>query len=217
MKQIRGLIREFIEAEFYLEKKIKKDVPFLSDFTLHKKIDNKEKKEVSLSLYKKFDSYLYVLLIKRTLEGFEAGIHIYWNKLSNNLTTNSGKDLEIKFGLIADYSEFVRLLNTKLKNNPVIGKDVFNDDSSSNLSNEIKNLLRTIAKEHKSIHSIDDPYFKQLKDISAEMHVLRDLDDKHLDEWLESNYPSDVDKLQLHLDLQKIDKLDFYKEMKTHS
>ena len=185
-----------------------KNVHYLKDFSLDKKVDDGG---YTLWEFKhKVKNYLIKFYIKKnnSTKKWGAKVFVYWKTHSKQTTNGRGKDYELKFGPYDSYDEMVEDLNRKLKNNPISSGNYF-DDNLSQLINDTLSVLKTLKRKTEDLSKVKDKYFDDLKKIAKEIVDINDDDglkeyiDKHMDGAWEQ---------WLWLTLHKVSQIDFYKQ-----
>ena len=165
---LRRIIREQIEnlvEPQVIEKEFDKDIIYLDGFKFTEK-KNKDGYTIWVFEIKRKDYILKFYIQKNdSTERWSAKLFIYWKKLTGDFTEAEGKDFEQSFGPYKTYEELVKVLNTKLKNNPLVSPDNYIDDNKSLFNREILNIIDKVKDNKEKITKVKDKKFNDLKEI----------------------------------------------------
>lgn len=209
MISLRKIIRETLEnsktGEF-----IKSQIKHINDF----KCVNFSSNEWEYIKKTNGDSYYLHTLIKNENNKWTFTIDVHWNFVTNNNTSNKGKEYEITFGPYNSLEEMVKDLNIKLKNNPIMSPELYEDDYDNNMDLDNIKLIEKLKKMSNKINSVARNY-----DVFSDLCKIYDdtlnLSSSQMMKYMKKNYPTSADKQTCSLILQKMGKIDFYEKMKN--
>lgn len=141
-------------------------------------------------------------------------LEVDWKLITRHNTSGAGKDFVMVFGPYLSYEIMVEELNRKLKNNPMIGSGLYDDNNDLMLDREIIKLLRRLKENIKEIHSINHP---SLKTLERTYELIKDIpDDKGLAKFCDDNFRGWAQKQGIIYKLQNIDKIPYYRSIKAN-
>jgi hypothetical protein len=189
-------------------KTIKEHIPFLDRFQYK---ECREKNGMNIWSYSMIVSdYRVYFFIAEKSGRWKTKMEVYWKEHSKDLTHGAGKDFELEMGPFNSFESMAKNIDFRTKNNPVFGNHIFHDNYQVNLDKEAIPYLKVLQKRGHELEKLDDPYFDDIKRIYKDVQNLRE---KSLLSYCKMNNQSDVEKQDFILDLQKLEKLDFYTAM----
>lgn len=191
-----------------VSKLIKRFSPFLKKFHYDGFRENKGMNLWTFTL--KFPDYTFRIIFGEKNDKWKAKIFVYWKAVTSTPTLGAGKDFEHIIGPYNNILELIKSIGKKLENNPIMGEHLYNDDSKLNMDAEAMPLLKKLKKYGKKLESINDVHFNDLKRIYK--HIKNLPEDKLLD-YCRIKNQDEADKQGFLLDLQKVNKIDFYLAM----
>lgn len=189
----------------------------LKDFKLkYKKIKN-------YGIVRKFSakdkSYLINLyIVKNDKNLWIAKFIVYWKIKTKNQTSARGKDVELDFGPFKDIKDLLDVLNSKFKNNPILGNiSIYGDSVSDNDNKIIIKLIKNLLKDKEKIDYLMnneelDEFFIDLKKTYQEVSKFKSEEEVY--EFLENEFDDWLDRQRIILTLQKQDKIKYFKDIK---
>ena len=188
------------------------DIEYLKNFSL---IDNKKGQNGEIWKFEyKTKDYLLNFFIKRDKKDAWSGeLKTYWKKKTKEATSGGGKDFQMNFGPYHSFEKFVENINLKLKNHPLISTEIYNDDWNANLDALIKKMILELKEKIGDLHKISNLYFNDLKKLYNKVINIKDDD---LLKFANQEAPTDSDKQNLILILQKIHKIPFYVDLERY-
>lgn len=189
-------------------KLIKRFSPFLKDFKFDGFRENKGMNLWTFTL--KFPNYTFRIIFGEKDNNWKAKIFTYWKKPSKTPTSGAGKDFDYTIGPNSNILELIQSVRKKIENNPIIGKAIYGDDADLNIDNESLVYLRKLKKIGPKLELFKSDYYYDLKKIYKQIKNLPD--DKLLDYCRIKNQKT-ADKQDFLLDIQKVNKIDFYLDM----
>lgn len=189
-------------------KLIKRFSPFLKKFHFD---GFKEKKGMNLWPFTlKFPDYTFRIIFGEKNDKWKAKIFVYWKSKTDVPTLGAGKDFEYIIGPYSNVIELIKSIEKKLENNPIMGEHLYNDDSELNMDMESMSLLKKLKEYGPKLDLIKDVYFDDLKKIYK--HI-KNLPENKLLDYCRIKNKREADKQDFLLDLQKVNKIDFYLAM----
>lgn len=188
---------------------IKQYSPFLKDLLYVGFSENHGMKQWGFS--HKFPDYIFKIIFAEKNNKWSAKIFVYWKTPTKEITSGAGKDFDYKLGPFNSFSDLVIDIERKVKNNPIMGHQIYDDDFELNMDKEALPLLILLKKSRAKLFSVDNSFFDDLKKTYRKIKNIPD--DKLLD-YCRIHNDSEADKQDFLLDLQKVHKLDYYTEMK---
>lgn len=160
-------------------------------------------------------SYLsHVFIVQYPNESCKMRIEVDWKVKSKENTAGAGKDFVMTFGPYPSYEEMVTELNRKLKNNPMIGPELYHDNNDLMLDKEIVELLKRLKENIGEIRSLNHP---SLKTLERTYELIKDIpDDKGLYKFTDENFKGWLFKQGMIYKLQNLDKLPYYRSLKAN-
>ena len=189
-------------------KLIKRFSPFLKKFHYDGFKDNKGMNLWTFTL--KFPDYTFRIVFGEKNDKWKAKIFVYWKAKTSDMTLGAGKDFEYIIGPYHNILELIKFIGRKLENNPIMGEHLYNDDSELNMDTEAMPLLRKLKEYGPKLALVKNDHFDDLKKIHK--HIKNLPEDKLLD-YCRIKNKKEADKQDFLLDLQKINKIDFYLAM----
>lgn len=182
-----------------------KDIDHLDGFKFieHKNINNKD----VWFFKRKIDDYVIKAYVFLNKEKWNFKTLVFWKKETSVPTNGSGKDNEHLYGPYDSYEDMVKDLDLKLKNNPVLNPVIYHDDDEFNKDKECLHLFKRLKTFSDKLNRTNDNYFNELKKYYNDT---KNMSDEDILRYCQKIAPDDSDKQDLYLDLQKMDKLDFY-------
>lgn len=189
-------------------KVIKRFSPFLKDFSYVGFNESKGMNHWRFSY--KFTDYIFKIIFAEKNDNWTAKIFVYWKKPTKDSTAGAGKDFEIKIGPHKSFSELITDIEGRIKNNPIMGHNIYDDDSELNMDKESVPLIVLLKKSKDKLSSIDGDFFKDLKKIYKKV---KNIPNDKLLHYCKIHNKS-MDKQIFLTTLQKLHMLDYYLEMK---
>jgi hypothetical protein len=159
----------------------------------------------------KFPQYTFKIIFAEKGGKWMVKIFVYWKKATKDMTAGAGKDFDYKIGPNDSFSDLIVDIKRKIENNPIMGHKLYEDDFEFNMDLEAIPLITKLKQHKDKLFSIKNPFFNDLKGIYNKIKHIPE--DKLLD-YCRIHNNSEADKQDFLLDLQKVDKLDYYSEMK---
>lgn len=209
MKELRKIIRESLQFS-QMGETIKNKIKPISDF----KCTNFNSNEWDYTKKTSGNSYYLHVKIKNQDNKWTFYIEVYWNAITNHNTSNRGKEYNITFGPYTSLDDMTNDVSKKLKNNPIMSPNVYEDDYDNNMDLDILKLIDNLKKMGPKINSIarkNDVFSDLCKIYDDTLKMSKD--DVH--KYIKNNYPTSSDKQTCSLILQKMNKIDFYGKMKN--
>lgn len=208
---IRLIIREELEkimSPKTSEEVFDRDISYINGFKLLKK-ETKNNSDIWVFEHRTKDYFIRFYLHKdKENREWSGKIFVYWKEYTSDFTSAKGKDFEYKFGPFKSYKEMIADLNRKLKNNPLMSKDIYLDDNKTQLDNDILEMLKRLLNSKDKLYQVKDKKFNDLKRIYNKIYQFNE--DEQFRNFLQKEYPGEEDKQTLLIILQKIHQLDFY-------
>ena len=158
----------------------------------------------------KFPDYTFRIIFGEKNDKWKAKIFVYWKVVTSTPTLGAGKDFEYIIGPFDNVFGLIKSISKKLENNPIMGEHLYDDDSKLNMDKEALHLLRKLKEHGQKLNSIKDVHFDDLKKIYK--HIKNLPEDKILD-YCRIKNQKEAEKQDFLLDLQKVNKIDFYLAM----
>lgn len=206
MKEIDSFAQEKANS---LAKIIKKYSSFLKDFSYTGFFEKKGTNYWHFSL--KYPDYTFKIIFAEKDEKWKAKIFVYWKKSTKELTSGAGKDFDYTIGPHKFFSNLIIDMKRKIENNPIMGYQLYDDDFEFNMDKEAFPLMIFLKKSKDKLFSIENVFFDDLKKIYKKIKNIPN--DKLLD-FCRIHNKTEADKQDFLLDLQKLNKLEYYLEMK---
>lgn len=189
---------------------ILRHAPFLDGFSYDR---FEEKGGMNLWVFtRKFTDYTFRIIFGEKNDRWKSKIFVYWKQKTNSPTLGAGKDFEYKIGPFNNLDELVTSMNKTLKNNPIMGQHLYDDDFELNMDKEALPLLKKLKQSGEKLMAINDGYFDDLKKIYKKV---KNIPEDKLVHYCSITNKKEADKQDFLLDLQKIHKLDFYDGMRS--
>lgn len=188
---------------------IKKFSSFLKDFSYYGFYEKSEKNHWKFIC--KFPEYIFKILFVENNDEWCAKLFVYWKKETKDMTSGAGKDFEYKIGPHKNFSNLIIDIRRKIENNPLIGSKLYDDNSKINMDREAIPLLLKLKKEKEKLFSVNHEYFNDLKNI---YNKIKNIPEEKLLNYCRIHNVEEADKQDFLLDLQKLNKIDYYIEMK---
>ena len=192
-----------------IAKIIKKYSSFLKDFSYDGFYEKQGTNYWRFSY--KFPEYIFKITFAEKDEKWKAKVFVYWKKMTKDMTSGAGKDFEFKFGPYNQFSDLVVDIKRKIENNPVMGHQLFDDDFQFNMDKEAIPLMKALKKSKDKLFSVENEFFDDLKKI---YNIIKNIPENKWLSYCKMYNKTDADKQDFLLDLQKLNKLDYYIEMK---
>lgn len=187
---------------------IKNKTPFLNKFKYH---GYQDKNGMNIWTYGMvYTDYKFYVFIAEKNGRWKAKLDVYWKKHSTDLTNGAGKDFILEIGPYPNFEQLISQIELKTKNNPIMGKHVFADDYLYNMDLEAVPLMKNLKEKGHELKNVDDPYFDDIKKIYKDIQNLKE---KSFLTYCKIHNPLAEDKQDFILDLQKLEKLDYYTAM----
>lgn len=187
---------------------IKRFAPFLNDFEY---IGFVEKNKMNQwKFYYKFPDYIFRIIFAEKNNEWSVKIFVYWKKTTKDMTAGAGKDFDFKIGPVKSFSELIIDVDRKIKNNPVMGHHLYDDDYQLNMDKEAVPLMLKLKKSKDRLFSMRNVFFSDLKQIYKK---IKNVPDDKLLHYCKIHNKSVSDKQDFLFDLQKLNKIDYYSEM----
>ena len=158
------------------------------------------------------DDYKIKIYVINQAEDWKAKLIVNWKKETKNSTADEGKDVEKVFGPLGSLEELIVDLDRKLTNNLLLIPHIYHDDWELNLDKEAVILLKKLQNSGEEISIMKHKHFD---DLVKMYNDTKGLSDEELIKYSQKVAPDEGDKQMLILNLQKMDKLSFYKGLKT--
>ena len=187
---------------------IKTSIPFLKDFVYN---GFQDKNDLNIWFFvKKFPDYKFNVFFAEKNEKWKAKLIVHWKKHTNHHTSGAGKDFHIEIGPHKNFENIITDIERKFTNNPIMGSNVYEDDYLLNMDTEAVPLMKKLKNIGQELFKIKDPYFDDLKQIYIDIEKMSE--DRFL-AYCRTKHKTDMQKQDFLLDLQKMDKLNFYHDM----
>lgn len=165
-------------------------------------------------------SYLINLfIVKNNKNLWIAKLVVYWKIKSKEETSARGKDFEIDFGPFKEVHELLDTLNSKFKNNPILGnKSIYSDNPSDNDNKIIIKLIIDLIKDEEKIDYLMnneniDSFFEDLKKTYIKISSFKNKEELY--EFLKNDFVDWLDRQRFILTLQKQDKIKYFKDIQN--
>jgi len=194
-------------------KTIKRLSPFLKDFLYTGFFEKNGLNQWTFShkFQNKFPNYTFKIIFAEKNDKWRAKIFVYWKKQTKNLTSGAGKDFDYILGPYNFFSELLKDIELRIKNNPIMNHQLYDDDFEFNMDKESIPLLINLKKSKDKLFSVKNDFFNDLKQIYKKIKNIPE--DKLLD-YCRIHNPSEDDKSGFIFTLQKLHKLDYFSDMK---
>ena len=192
---------------------IKRTSPILKDFAYDGFSEKNEMIQWGFShkFQTKSPNYTFKIIFAEKDGKWSAKIFVYWRKQTKDVTVGAGKDFDYTLGPYDFFSELLKNIDLKVKNNPILNHQVYDDDFEFNMDKEAVPLLIQLKKEKDKLFSVENSFFNDLKKIYKKIQNIPE--DKFLD-YCRIHNKSEDDKSGFIFTLQKLHKLDYYMAMK---
>ena len=187
---------------------IKRFSPFLKDFEYIGFIEKNGMNQWKFS--RKYPDYVFKLIFAEKNDKWSAKIFVYWKNSTKEMTAGAGKDFEQKIGPHKNFSDLIKDIDKKINNNPIMGHHLYDDDFELNMDKEATPLILLLKQSREKLFSINNNFFDDLKKIYRKV---KNIPDEKILNYCKIHNPTEADKQDFLLDLQKIHKLDYYTEM----
>lgn len=157
-----------------------------------------------------YPDYTFRLFVAEKNSRWKAKAEVFWKKRTKELTNGAGKDFEIEMGPFRSFLLLIGAMERKFKNNPLMGSHLFHDDFLLNMDLEAVELLKKLKQTGSRLSKVTDSYFDDLKKIYKS---LKNMPESSLLSYAKVKYPREEDKQDLILDLQKLERLDYFTAM----
>jgi len=159
------------------------------------------------------NSYVsHALFVEYPDESWRIKLEVDWKVSTKHNTAGAGKDFTMVYGPFDSYDRMVEELNRRLHNNPMIGTGLYNDNNDAMLDREIVELLIRLKKQIGEIRELNHPALKSLIEV---YDVIKDIPDEDLAKFCDDNFKGWLLKQGVIYKLQDIDKLPYYRSIKT--
>lgn len=159
----------------------------------------------------KFPDYTFRIIFGEKNDKWKSKIFVYWKQKTSSPTLGAGKDFEYKIGPYDNFQDLISNMTKTLENNPIMGKHLYDDDFELNMDKEAVPLLKKLKQSGEKLMSINDVYFDDLKRIYKN---IKNVPENKLVDYCRIHNEKEADKQDFLLDLQKVNKLDFYDGMR---
>ena len=211
---LKEYIKEAIHfgvADAFMGDRLMNELCYLKEFKLEKH-DKIGDSDVWRYKFKSHGSNYHVdCAISRDKQGYwKALIDVYWRVKTKDATAGAGKDFTRTFGPYESFDDMCSELNRVLKNNPMLDTKNYHDDQNHMLDKESLRLLLKLRQNIDDIRKLNSAHLNSLVRIHD---ALADVPDEELLEKLKSLNNDWLKKLTLGFELQKVDKLPYYKSV----
>jgi hypothetical protein len=216
LEELKKIIKEEVENAIHgtnlnkMSNRMLHDIHYIKLFSLAK-YSKKDGVEAWKFSHKANDYIIIFYVVKEGESQWRAKLEIFWKEETDGFTSDSGKDMEKEFGPYNDYEKMVTDLDLKLKNNPLISTQIYNDDWNANMDELLKDMIIKLRNKHEDLVSMDSDYFDDLKRVYEKT---KGLDEQGILNFCKNEYPTDSDKQTAIMELQKMEKISFHKDMK---
>lgn len=158
------------------------------------------------------DGYYLHVIIKGG-ERWTMSLDTHWNKLSDENTSNMGREYKMDFGPYESLGEMIEDVNRRLKNNPIISPDVHEDDQSFEIKKELVDMLERLGEigmEKLSSSIGRDAGFDDIVEIC---NLIQGKSRRELAKFVKKEYSGSSDQQKLYSILQKMERMNFHADM----
>ena len=217
-KKIRKVISEIFEnSNKDYGKSLLKDIQYLKDFHLqsHNSVDGYDYWIYYFNTHG--SSYKIICAIARSKsdDSWSFDSEIYWLDFDKRKTPGIGMEYTIDIHDVAGYDEFVKEVNRKLHNNPLMHSDMYHDDYNFMMTKEVVKELIKVIIEYPKIEALDNS--QQYEPIKKFYNDTKDLSVEETIDYIQDNYPADGDKQMLIYQLNSLDSLANFTEIQKMS
>lgn len=211
---VRAVWNTPAESSITPGKALRDDVLFLKDYTLLGTKPINGAKTWKFEFKTPDSSYLsHAFFVQYPNEAWKLRLEVDWKIKSKDLQVGAGKDFVMTFGPFRSYNEMVRELNRRLHNNPMIGTELYQDNNDLMLDREIIKLLKRIKENIGQIKEIDHPSLKTLENMYER---IKDIPEEDLHKFCDDTFRGWAQKQGVIYKLQNIDKLPYYRSVKSN-
>ena len=187
---------------------IKNHVPFLEKFVFR---GFQEKNGLNIWTYtSNYISYKFHVFIAEKNEKWKCKMVVYWKEQTPEPTSGAGKDFEFEIGPFNSFEELSSVLEKRMLNNPIMGNHIYNDDYLNKMDLEAVRLMKLLQKSGNKLAGIKDSFFDDVKKIYQD---IKGMSEKSLISYCRVKFTRETEKQDFILDLQKLEKVDFYVAM----
>ena len=190
-----------------------KDIHYLKDFNLQSQssVDNYDYWIYYFDTHGNSYKIICAIARNKVSDSWSFESEIYWSEFDKRKTPGTGMEYTIDIDGIIGYEEFVKEVNRKLHNSPLMHSNLYHDDYNFMMTKEVVKELISLIVNYPKIEALENS--QQYEPLKKFYNDTKDLSVEETIDYIQDNYPADGDKQMLIYQMNGLDNLRNFTEI----